>query len=108
MSVPNAPTTDDINWKAEWEAVCGERIKDREASQFVINERDKWILELLRERDRALARIEELELEVARQKRRVDIRDEKIKVMRAAYNGLQDNTVPAFPALSSIQDKTDG
>jgi hypothetical protein len=43
------------DWKAEWEAVCAERIKDRERSQEIINERDRWIVELIRERDIARA-----------------------------------------------------
>lgn len=39
--------TEEINWKAEYEAVCSERIKDRQRSQEIINERDAWILDLL-------------------------------------------------------------
>lgn len=45
--------TDDINWKAEWEAVCSERIKDRQRSQEIINERDAWIADLIRENEAA-------------------------------------------------------
>lgn len=41
---------EDIDWKAEWEAVCAARIDDRAKSQEIINERDRWIAELLREK----------------------------------------------------------
>ena len=40
-----------VNWKAEYEAVCEARISDRQQSQEIINERDKWIVELIRECD---------------------------------------------------------
>jgi len=41
--------TPNINWKAEWEAVCSARIADRDRSQEIINERDAWIAELLQQ-----------------------------------------------------------
>lgn len=52
--------TDDINWKAEWEAVCSERIKDRQRSQEIINERDAWIAELTAELKEAQAETDRL------------------------------------------------
>ncbi|HRL05076.1 MAG TPA: hypothetical protein PL098_00015 [Brevundimonas diminuta] len=45
-----AEAGEDVNWKAEYEAVCEARISDRQKSQEVINERDKWVVELLQER----------------------------------------------------------
>lgn len=47
---------EDVNWKAEYEAVCEARITDRQKSQEIINERDKWIVELIRESDALRAR----------------------------------------------------
>lgn len=45
-----AEAGEDVNWKAEYEAACAARISDRQKSQEVINERDKWVAELLQER----------------------------------------------------------
>lgn len=47
------------DWKAEWEAACSERIKDREKTQEIINGRDQWIVELIRERDALVALVRE-------------------------------------------------
>ncbi len=46
-----AEAGEDVNWKAEYEAVCAARISDRQKSQEIINERDKWIAELIQERE---------------------------------------------------------
>ena len=42
-----------VDWKAEWELACALRIADRQKSQEIINERDKWIVDLINERDAA-------------------------------------------------------
>ena len=42
-----------VDWKAEWELACELRIADRQKSQEIINERDKWIVDLINERDAA-------------------------------------------------------
>lgn len=83
-------TDDAINWKAEYEAVCVERIKDREWSQDLINERDKWIVELIRERDAALtalsakdAELERLSFANEKQVTALNIRD---AILRARQN----------------------
>lgn len=48
---------DSVDWKAEWELACALRIADRQKSQEIINERDKWIVELINERDAANAKL---------------------------------------------------